>query len=417
MIEQGADERFCHNCGAPNPTDFNFCLRCGARINFLRPLPPTARRLPGAYPVTFDVEYPEKFSRLSTLARLILAIPQLLIIYALGTVVGIITLIAWFAILFTRRYPKGLFELVVSFNRWIANVYVYIALLRDEYPPFSTEPGRYPVQYEVDYPEKLSRWLIFVKWYLVLLHQIVLNFLGIFAILFSLIAWFAILITGHYPRALFNYIVGVMRWYIRVTAYTSLMRDEFPPYSKRADAKPGTGRAIAISAVLAIPVTAALAGIYIGAFLAFGTLTASTEEVSIRYADALAGNRSVAAEVEGNYVVLLGADDPYDFPGAFREPRSGHRFVQFELEITNVDSLFTYVSRDTFNLKDTRGRKSDPQFVEGPSFANELVEQGRTERIGVVFELRNDADPSELTYAPGFAAFFPIGERVRFEFR
>ena len=89
MIQPPAEERFCHNCGAPNPADFNFCLRCGARINFLRPLP-VLGRAPGAYPVTFDVEYRQKLSRLSTLFRLVLAVPQLLVIYALGTVVGII---------------------------------------------------------------------------------------------------------------------------------------------------------------------------------------------------------------------------------------------------------------------------------------------------------------------------------------
>src|ERR671924_394386 len=107
VIQPG--ERFCHNCGASNPDHYSFCIRCGARINFLRPLPPAPGRPPGSYPVFFDVEYPEKRSRLSTLGRLILAIPQLLIVYALGTVVGIVTLIAWFAILFTGRYPKGLF--------------------------------------------------------------------------------------------------------------------------------------------------------------------------------------------------------------------------------------------------------------------------------------------------------------------
>ena len=415
MIEAG--ESFCHNCGAPNPAEYNFCFHCGTRINFLRPLPAAAVRLPGAYPVRFDVEYPEKLSRLSTLARLILAIPQLLVIYALGTVVGIVTFIAWFAILFTRRYPKGLFDLVVGFNRWIANVYAYIALLRDEYPPFATDPGRYAVTYEVDYPENLSLWLIFVKWYLVLLHQIVLYFLGFFALVSAVIAWIAILITGRFPLRIFNYIVGVMRWYLRVTAYSSLMRDEFPPFSKRADAAPGSGRAIAVSALLVIPAWAGIGVATVGILLAVGSLTSSTEEVSVRYADVVAGRPTAPVEIEGNVVVLLNADDPFDFPSTFREPRAGHRFVRFELEVTNIDALFTSVSRQTFRLEDTQSRDLEPLLVQGALFGGELVEQGRTETAGVIFEVRNDADPAELTYAPGFAAFFPIGERVRFEFR
>jgi Domain of unknown function (DUF4389)/zinc-ribbon domain len=405
------EERFCHNCGAPNPDEYTFCIRCGARINFLRPLPAASARPLGAYPFTFDVEYPQKLSRLSTLARLILAIPQLLIIYALSTVVGIVTLIAWFAILFTRRYPKGLFELVVSFNRWIANVYAYVALLRDEYPPFSTDPGRYPVTYEVDYPEKLSRWLIFVKWFLVLLHQFVLQFLGLFAFFAAVVAWFAILITGRFPRSFFNYIVGVMRWYLRVGAYTSLLRDEFPPFSKRADARPGSGRAVAVSVVGAlIFVPVSIAGI-----VALSTIDAQTKEVAVSYEEVRAGFPTTVLDVDGNDVALLSAEDPYQYQGRSPQPRANHRFVQFELEIYNVNSIYTSVSRDTFLLKDSHGDEHDPVFVHG--VVGSFVAEGEIEDVGVVFELRDMAGPAELTYSPGFAAFFPIGERVRFQFR
>jgi Domain of unknown function (DUF4389)/zinc-ribbon domain len=407
------EERFCHNCGVPNPDDYTFCIRCGARINFLRPLPAPTHRPPGAYPFTFDVEYPQKLSRLTTLGRLILAIPQLLIIYALGTVVGIVTLIAFFAILFTRRYPKGLFELAVSFNRWIANVYAYVALLRDEYPPFSTDPGRYAVTYEVDYPEKLSRWLIFVKWFLVLLQQFVLYFLGLFAFLVAVIAWFAILITGRFPRALFHYVVGVMRWYFRVGVYTSLMRDEFPPFSKSADARPGSGRAIAVSVVGAlIFVPVSIAGI-----VALSAIDAQTHEVQVRYSDVLASDASVPADVDGNLVTLLSAQDPAA-PGGSRPPRAGHRLVSFELEIWNHDSIFTSAGRDAFQLKDSLDRELDPLRVDSSSLTpGNIVESGDTVVVEVIFEVREAADPASLTYSPGFAAYVPFGERVRFEFR
>jgi hypothetical protein len=410
LIERG--ERFCQNCGAPNPDEYIFCIRCGTRINLLRPLPAPSRRPPGTYPVFFDVEYPEELSRLSTLVRLILAIPQLLIVYALSTVVGIVTFIAWFAILFTRRYPKGLFELVVSFNRWSANVYAYVALLRDEYPPFSTDPRRYPVTYEVDYPEKLSRWLIFVKWFLVLLHQFVLQFLGLFAFLAAVIAWFAILITGRFPRSLFNYVVGVMRWYLRVGAYTALLRDEFPPFSKRADARPGSGRAIAVSVVGALVfVPVSIAGI-----VAISAIDAQTKEVEVSYEEVRAGFPTTVLDVDGNDVILFGAQDPYQFAGRPRQPRANHRFVQFELEINNVDSIFTSVSRDAFLLKDSRGDEHEPLFVEGAA-GGSIVVEGEIVDVEVVFELRNTAQPVELTYSPGFAAFLPFGERVRFQFR
>ena len=181
----------------------------------------------------FDIEYPDRLSRWLIFVKWLLAIPHFLILYALGAVVNIITFIAWFAILFTKRYPRGLFDFVVNVNRWNANVLAYYGLFRDEYPPFSWEPGNYPVTYEVDYPEELSRWLIFVKWLLAIPHFIVLMFLYIAAFVAWFIAWLAVLFTGRFPRGLFDFIVGVVRWNYRVNAYTNLLRDDYPPFSLR----------------------------------------------------------------------------------------------------------------------------------------------------------------------------------------
>ena len=188
---------------------------------------------PGGYPLRFDVEYPEKLSRWLIFVKWLLAIPHLLIIYALSSVSSVITFIAWFAILFTKRYPRGLFDFVVNINRWNANITAYVGLFRDDYPPFNWEPGKYSVTYEVDYPEELSRWLIFVKWLLAIPHIIVLFFLYIAAFVAWFIAWFAILFTGRFPRGMFDFIVGVLRWNYRVSAYTSLLRDDYPPFSLR----------------------------------------------------------------------------------------------------------------------------------------------------------------------------------------
>lgn len=186
---------------------------------------------PVGYPVTFNVEYPEQLSRWLIFVKWILAIPHLLILYGLGIAANAITFIAWFVILFTKRYPQELFGFVVNINRWMANVYSYVFLLRDEYPPFSWEPGQYPVTYDVQYPEELSRWLIFVKWILAIPHYIVLLLFFIAAFLALIVAWFAILFTGKFPESLFHFLVGVGRWQLRVSAYTNLLRDEYPPFS------------------------------------------------------------------------------------------------------------------------------------------------------------------------------------------
>lgn len=184
-----------------------------------------------SYPVAYDVEYPEQLNRWLIFIKWILAIPHLLILYGLGIAASVITIIAWFAILFTKRYPQDLFRFVVNINRWTANVYSYIFLMRDEYPPFSWEPGQYPVTYDVEYPEEMSRWLIFVKWLLAIPHIIILYLLFIVAFIVLIIAWFAILFTQQFPESLFKFLVGVGRWQQRVNAYTNLMRDEYPPFS------------------------------------------------------------------------------------------------------------------------------------------------------------------------------------------
>ena len=183
------------------------------------------------YPLVFDVEYPERLSRWLIFVKGLLAIPHLIILYALLAVAEIITVIAWFAILFTGRYPKGMFDFVVGILRWQHNFTAYIVLLRDEYPPFSLSAGQYPVTYDVEYPERLSRLLIFVKWLLVIPNLIVLALVGIAHYVTLIIAWFAILFTGRYPEGLFRFAVGTIRWSARVNAYVLLLRDEYPPFS------------------------------------------------------------------------------------------------------------------------------------------------------------------------------------------
>lgn len=185
------------------------------------------------YPLRYDVEYPEGLSRWLIFVKWLLAIPHLIILYALAVAASVMGLIAFFAILFTKRYPRGLFDFVVNVNRWGANVSAYYGLFRDEYPPFSWEPGQYAVTYEVDYPEELNRWLPLIKWLLAIPHFIVLMFLFVALYVVYIIAFFAILFTKRFPRGLFDFIVGVNRWNLRVNAYTSLLRDEYPPFSLR----------------------------------------------------------------------------------------------------------------------------------------------------------------------------------------
>jgi hypothetical protein len=106
-----------------------------------------------------------------------------------------------------------------------------VLLLRDDYPPFSLSAGQYPVTFDIEYPERLSRLLIFVKWLLIIPNLIVLLFLVIVYGITLVIAWFAILFTARYPEGLFRFAVGVLRWGARMNAYYMLMRDDYPPFS------------------------------------------------------------------------------------------------------------------------------------------------------------------------------------------
>jgi hypothetical protein len=183
------------------------------------------------YPVTFDVEYPGELSRWMIFVKWLLAIPHIVVLYLLILVAAVVQFIVFFAILFTKKYPPGLFNFVVGVNRWAANVSAYIFLRRDEYPPFSMDAGKYPVTFDVEYPGELSRWLIFVKWLLVLPNAIVVVLLLFAAEIVTCIAWFAILFTKKYPESLFQFVVGALRWQHRANAYSNLMTDKYPPFS------------------------------------------------------------------------------------------------------------------------------------------------------------------------------------------
>jgi hypothetical protein len=188
----------------------------------------------GEYPIRFDVEYPEVLSRWKIFVKWLLAIPHLIIVYLLGIVLNVMVLIAFFAILFTKKWPRGMFDFAVQIQRWTWNTYAYVFLLRDEYPPFSGDAGEYSLTYEVEYDEDLSRWMIFVKWLLAIPHYIVLSFLVIAATVVGLIAFFAILFTARYPRGMFDFVVGTIRWFQRAYGYSFLLfTDRYPPFSLR----------------------------------------------------------------------------------------------------------------------------------------------------------------------------------------
>ena len=195
------------------------------------------------YPLAFDVTPPEgPRNRLTTAVRFILAIPHMLLVGGpgvgwgmnnstgvLGGVAAIVSVIAWFAILFTGTFPRGLWDLGHMYMRWRGRAIAYMALLRDEYPPFGDDV--YPVEFQLDYPETRNRWTVGFRLILAIPQLIVFAFVGIAGFVGAVIGWFAILFTGHYPEGLWRFGVGVQRWSLRLQAYLLLLRDEYPPFS------------------------------------------------------------------------------------------------------------------------------------------------------------------------------------------
>lgn len=149
---------------------------------------------------------------------------------ALGAVALAIAFIAWFAILFTGRYPAGLWNLSAFYLRWRVRATSYLMLLRDEYPPFGE--GAYPVRLDLEPPAAdRDRLSVAFRLILVLPHLIAVGLLGVVWGLTTLFAWFAILFTGEYPERLYDFGVGALRWTTRVEAYLLLLHDDYPPFS------------------------------------------------------------------------------------------------------------------------------------------------------------------------------------------
>jgi hypothetical protein len=181
------------------------------------------------YAVRLDVDYPEKLNRLTTFFRPLLVIP-------IAIILGLLSTGLWFATLlmlvFRQKYPRWWFDFARELARFNTRVAVYAALLTDSYPSTTKDQS---VHLDIDYPDAskdLNRWMPLVKWLLAIPHYVILAILCIFAFFAIVVAWFAILITGRYPRGLFNYVVGVFRWSMRVSAYMYLLvTDKYPPFS------------------------------------------------------------------------------------------------------------------------------------------------------------------------------------------
>jgi hypothetical protein len=196
------------------------------------------------YPVRVDGALDRHLSRWLWLVKWFLAIPHYVVLVFLWLAFAVLSVVAFFAILFTGRYPRAIFDFNVGVLRWTWRVqyYSYGALATDRYPPFSLrDDPAYPARLQVEYPQRLSRGLVLVKWWLLAIpHYLVVGLFvggtyvawhggGLIDIL-VLIAAVVVAVTGSYPEPVFDFVLGMNRWVLRVAAYAALMTDRYPPF-------------------------------------------------------------------------------------------------------------------------------------------------------------------------------------------
>ena len=203
------------------------------------------------FPLTFSVDYPDRpLSRLSTLLRIFYAIPILIVLglisgstyetatddasFAIGTAGGILVGATALMIIFRQKYPRWWFDFNVELTRFSTRVFAYLLLMDDRYPSTDEQQAVHLDVVYPDVPNDLNRYAPLWKWFLAIPHYIVLGLLAIALFFVVVFAWFAILFTGRYPRSLFEFVEGYLRWANRVGAYTALLvTDQYPPFGMK----------------------------------------------------------------------------------------------------------------------------------------------------------------------------------------
>jgi len=183
------------------------------------------------YPATLEIDFPQKPSRLLIFVRGILVIPHYIALLVLGIGAFFVWIISFWAILFTGRYPEGMFNYMVGLMRWGTRVIAYQFFMTDKYPPFSLEDDpSYPVRIQIAYPPQVARWRPLVNWLLAYPALIASYGLMLLAYVCVFFAFFAILFTGRYPQGLFNAVSIGLRWQLRVNSFSYWMTEKYPPF-------------------------------------------------------------------------------------------------------------------------------------------------------------------------------------------
>lgn len=378
---------------------------------FPPPPPPDWRANPPEerFPAWLTVEHRPQ-NRVTTFLRLPMLIPLVFLLYALTAAAPFLLFVARAGTLFRRKHPVWVYSGLGGFLAWHARLYGYALLLTDQYPSFSSEPNN-AVKAGYDVPEQgtFSRWNGLIWRSVVLVpHYFVLGiFFGILVPILTVIAWFAILVTGQYPRGVFNWVAGVVRWWFRVLSYQLLLHDRFPPFSTSAAAVRGSQGAFIASAATG----SVVAGGFLTAVIAGLIAQSRPYEETVSYARLVDGDETESTRIEdpaGDLVVTLAAAyDPGDDFVPILTPTRRERVVVFLWEVENERSTDELIDGGvawlTVDQEDDDG--DDVRKTHGArivTVANTTppvrIAEGGFVEVYAVFVLPEEAEPVSLRF-------------------
>jgi hypothetical protein len=378
------------------------------------------------YPMRFDIAYPGSLSRWKTLLRLPLVIPALLFGWAVSYLINAAFPIGWLTVFVRRKYPAWLFVGLSGALAWTARYNAYGLLLTDRYPSFGGENSTVLLEYDEPPDGHLSRFRVFF-WKLALLipHFVLLTLLWVAVAVTTIFAWFAILITGRYPRGLFSFATGFLRWGYRVAGYFASFNDRFPPFSLSSEAGPGSTAAAWVCGVVGALVFGFF-GLVIGIVVAEA---GAHDDVTVSYAALTANNPTPARYTltENHtirYVVQLGAAvDSNDAFARAAGAGDGVRAVSFDLAMTNRRDLSDTVHRADITLRyadpsgDTHWVEPATTMVNGAPAPGEVPFSTRATAVRVVFLIPTGARPDMLEIVPPWRSESSTGRTLRFVFQ
>jgi len=375
---------------------------------------PPATPLAERYPVAFDVQYPDGLSRLSTFFRGFLVIPLALVFGLLQYFANTALLLGWMTVFWRKKYPRWLFHGLSGSLDYSARGWSYAFLLSDKFPSFSRDESLVSLDFDEPPSGYLSRWrVLFWKWLLLIPHFIVLWFLMLGVVVVTVIAWFAILFTGNYPRGMFQFSVGVQRWYYRVIAYFASFNDRYPPYALSAEAGPASQSTTVASGVGGW----LLGGGYVAVIIAAAAVGAKvkTEEVDYaRLSEGRSGPTVVWEPALADGPVSLALNrvyDPGDDLALVLTPKRSERLIVFQWTILNESESSASIAAEAARLK---YRYQGDDGEETRTVAAEILVVANTSApvgvdtvlplpINAVFVVPFDAEPLELRFSGGFA--------------